>query len=48
MTARAISSLTSNGVEINKEMWMKEAIDSEKGQLARKKKCSLVKTSVFS
>jgi len=28
---RAISSLTSNGVEINKEMWMKEAIDSEKG-----------------
>lgn len=29
--ARAISSLTSNGVEINKEMWMKEAIDAEKG-----------------
>jgi len=28
---RAISSLTSNGVEINKEMWMKEAIDAEKG-----------------
>jgi len=29
--ARAISSLTSNGVEINKEMWMKEAMDSDKG-----------------
>jgi len=28
---RAISSLTSNGVEINKEMWMKEAVDAEKG-----------------
>ena len=31
MTGRAISSLTSNGVEINKEMWMKEAVDAEKG-----------------
>jgi len=28
---RAISSLTSNGVELNKEHWMKDAIDSEKG-----------------
>ena len=28
---RAISSLTSNGVEINKEMWMKEAVGAEIG-----------------
>merc|ERR1719357_2137423 len=28
---RAISSLTSNGVELNKEHWMKDAIDAEKG-----------------
>ncbi len=33
VAARAISSLTSNGVEINKEMWMKEAVDAEKGDL---------------
>jgi hypothetical protein len=32
LSARAISSLTSNGVEINKEMWMKEAVDAEKGK----------------
>ena len=29
--ARAISSLTGNGVELNKEHWMKDAIDAEKG-----------------
>jgi len=28
---RAISSLTSNGVELNKEHWMKDAIDAEMG-----------------
>ena len=29
--ARAISSLTGNGVELNKEHWMKDAIDAEMG-----------------
>lgn len=28
---RAISSLSANGVEINREQWFKEAIESEKG-----------------
>lgn len=28
---RAITSLSSNGVEINREHWFKEAIESEKG-----------------
>ena len=28
---RAIASLSSNGVEINKEFWMKDAMDAEKG-----------------
>ena len=31
IVTRAISSLTSNGVELNKEHWMKDAIDAEKG-----------------
>lgn len=28
---RAITSLSSNGVEINREQWFKEAVESEKG-----------------
>ena len=31
IVVRAIQSLTSNGVELNKEHWMKDAIDAEKG-----------------
>lgn len=29
---RALSSLSANGVEINREHWFKEAIESEKGE----------------